>query len=138
MPRSSATAEPASGPQNKAAVVPRDRNGRVLPGAALNPGGRPKAWREFQASVRERTPEALAVIDEALKSEAPAQRQWAADKVLAYGWGRPPQRVQLGGDEDAAPVRLERVIDWGRLPPERLGQLLEILDGLEVAGAQPE
>ena len=110
----------------------------MLPGGTLNPGGRPKVWREFQAAMRERSPEALAIIDEALKSEDPAQRQWAVEKVLAYGWGRPPQRVQLGGDEDAPPVRLERVIDWGRLPPERLGQLLEIMDGLEAAGAQPE
>src|SRR3954449_7971089 len=103
MPRSSATAERASGPQNKASVVPRDRNGRVLPGAALNPGGRPKAWREFQASMRERSPEALAVIDEALRSGDPAQRQWAAEKVLAYGWGRPPPRGPGGGGQGAPP-----------------------------------
>ena len=57
--------------------------------------------------------------------------------MLAYGWGRPPQRVQVGGDEDAPPVRVGRAIDWGRLPPERLGQLLEIMDGPEAAGAQP-
>jgi hypothetical protein len=57
---------------------------------------------------------------------------------LGYAWGRPPQRVQIGGDEDAPPVQVGRVIDWGRLPPERLGQLLEILDSMEAAGAGAE
>ena len=129
----------ADEPQNWPPVVSRDRNGRVLPGGgALNPGGRPKAWREFQAAMRERSPAAIAKIDEALRSDDPQLVVWAVEKVLAYAWGRPPQRVRIGGDEDAAPVRVERVIDWGRLPPERLGQLLEILDGLEAAGAQPE
>ena len=131
-------AGPAGEPQNWPPVVNRDRNGRVLPGGgALNPGGRPKAWREFQQAMRERSPEAIAILDRALSSGDPELSRWAAEKVLAYAWGRPPQRVQLGGDEDAAPVRVERVVDWGRLPPERLGQLLEILDGLEAAGAPP-
>ena len=123
--------------QNKSAEVARDRNGRVLPGATPNPGGRPKAWREFQEAVRERSPEALKIIDQALKSKDPEMRRWACERVLAYAWGRPPQRVQIGGDEDAPPVQVGRVIDWGRLPPDRLGQLLEILDGLEAAGAEP-
>ena len=133
MPRSGASAERVDGPESRAAEAPRDPRGRMLPGTTLNPGGRPKAWREFQDAVRERSPEALAIIDRALKSKDPAQRQWAAEKVLAYGWGRPPQRVQIGGDEDAPPVQVGRVIDWGRLPPERLGQLLEIMDSLEAA-----
>jgi hypothetical protein len=118
--------------------VARDAHGRVLPGATPNPGGRPKAWREFQEAVRERTPEALKIIDQALKSKDPEMRRWACERVLGYAWGRPPQRVQIGGDEDAPPVQVGRVIDWGRLPPERLGQLLEILDSMETAGAGAE
>src|SRR3954454_7026404 len=154
MPRSGATAERVDRPENRAAEAPRDPRGRMLPGTTLNPGGRPKAWREFQAAVRERSPEALAIIDEALKSEDPAQRQWAVEKVLAYGLGRPPQgghvggdaggppvrgggappqRARVGADEAAPPVRVGRAIDWGLLPPERLGQLLEIMDSVEAA-----
>src|SRR3954454_13547264 len=125
-------------PANRAAeAAKRDEKGRILPGGTLNPSGRPKVWREFQEAMRERSPEAVAIIDQALSSGDPELSRWAAERVLAYAWGRPPQRVQVGGDEDAAPVRLERVVDWGRLPPERLGQLLEILDGLEQAGARP-
>ena len=116
----------------------RDASGKLLPGATLNPTGRPKVWREFQAAVRERTPEALKIIDQALKSKDPEMRRWACERVLSYAWGRPPQRVQIGGDEDAPPVQVGRVIDWSRLPPERLGQLLEIMDGLEAAGAGAE
>jgi hypothetical protein len=70
--------------QNKPPEVARDRNGRVLPGHTANPGGRPKVWREFQEAMRERSPEALRRIDEALGSKDPALYQWAAEKVLAY------------------------------------------------------
>src|SRR3954447_6863330 len=128
------TTRRAAEPENRVAEAPRDRNGRMLPGTTLNPGGRPKVWREFQEAVRERSPEALKIIDQALKSKDPEMRRWACERVLAYAWGRPPQRVQIGGDDDAPPVQVGRVIDWNRLPPERLGQLLEILDGLEAAG----
>src|SRR3954447_11797839 len=96
--------------QNKPAEVARDRSGRVLPGHTANPGGRPKVWREFQHAMRERSPEAIAKIDEALRSDDPQLVVWAVDKVLGYAWGRPPQRVQVGGDEDAFPVRVERVV----------------------------
>jgi hypothetical protein len=97
--------------QNKPADVPRDRNGRVLPGHTANPGGRPKVWREFREAMRERSPEALAIIDQALSSGDPELSRWAAEKVLAYAWGRPPQRVQVGADEDAPPLLGERRFD---------------------------
>ena len=121
--------------QNKPAEVARDAHGRVLPGATPNPGGRPKIWREFQEAMRERSPQAVAIVDKALRSRDADERRWAAEKVLAYAWGRPPQRVQVGADEDAPPLLPGPVLDWSRLPPERLGQLLEILDSLEAAGA---
>ena len=135
MRRSDASPERAAAPANKGAEVPRDARGRILPGATPNPSGRPKVWAEFREAMRDRSPQAVAIVDKALKSRDAEERRWAAEKVLAYAWGRPPQRVQVGGDEDAPPVQVGRVIDWGRLPPERLGQLLEILDGLEAAGA---
>jgi hypothetical protein len=127
----------ATKPANRLREPLRDPSGKLLPGATLNPTGRPKVWREFQEAVRERTPEALKIIDQALKSKDPEMRRWACERVLGYAWGRPPQRVQIGGDEDAPPVQVGRAIDWSRLPPERLGQLLGIMDSLEAAGADP-
>ena len=103
-------AEPRSRPANRPGGPLRDASGKILPGAALNPSGRPKMWREFQEAMRERSPEAVAVIDKVLKSRDDGTRQWAAEKVLAYAWGRPPQRVQLGGDEDAGPLKVEHGI----------------------------
>src|SRR3954453_10669865 len=138
MPRSSATAERVDGPENRAAEVPRDPRGRMLPGTTLNPGGRPKAWKEFQQAVRERTPEALAILDKALKSRDPAQRRWAAEKVLAYAWGRPPQRVQVGADEDAPPPLPGPAVDWSLLPTDKLRELLAIIGLLEAQRDGPQ
>src|SRR5206468_376804 len=80
---------PALKPANRLRDPQRDASGKLLPGAALNPTGRPKAWREFQQAVRERTPEALKIIDQSLKSKDPEMRRWACERVLAYAWGRP-------------------------------------------------
>ena len=96
----------------------RDASGKILPGAVLNPSGRPKIWREFQEAMRERTPQAVEVIDKSLSSKDDATRQWAAEKVLAYAWGRPPQRVQISGDEDGGPLKVEHGIS-----PEQLKSL---------------
>ena len=123
--------------QNKRPELLRDRRGRVRPGHTANPGGRPKGWKEFQEAMRERTPQAVAKIDQALRSDDPAVYQWAVDKALAYGWGRPPQRVQLGGDEDAPPVAVEHTIDWGRLPPEKLLLFLQLTEELAGGGDGP-
>src|SRR4051794_40590999 len=123
-------------PANKAAEgTRRDRGGRLLPGSTANPGGRPKVWREFQDAMRERSPLAVARIDEALASDDPQIVTWAVDKVLAYAWGRPPQRLQVGGDEDAPPVALEHGLDLARLSPEQLRTLLDIAAALRAPDA---
>src|SRR3954464_16071122 len=90
-------------PENRAAEAPRDPRGRMLPGTTLNPGGRPKAWREFQGAVRERSPQALAIIDRALKSKDPAQRQWAGrgGRGGGGGWGRAGRGAAPGGGRAA-------------------------------------
>jgi hypothetical protein len=121
---------------NKPAEVPRDARGRVLPGATPNPSGRPKIWREFQDAMRERSPEALAIVDKALKSRDPEQQRWAAEKVLSYAWGRPPQRVQVGADEDAPPLLGERRFDIGSLSAEDRLRLLELLDVIDGTAAR--
>src|SRR4051794_29514292 len=116
---------------NKPAEVPRDARGRVLPGATPNPSGRPKVWAEFRDAMRERSPQAVAIVDRALKSRDAEERRWAAEKVLAYAWGRPPQRVQVGADEDAPPLLAERRFDISVLSPEDALRLLEMLDKID-------
>ena len=109
-----------------------------MPGSTANPSGRPKVWREFQEAMRERSPEALRRIDEALGSKDPALYQWAAEKVLAYAWGRPPQRVQVGGDEDSPPAAINHQLDLSRLSAEQLRALLELSQTLRTGnGAGP-
>src|SRR5690242_1015336 len=130
MTRSGASPELAAKLANKPAEVPRDARGRILPGATPNPSGRPKVWAEFRDAMRERSPEAVAIVDKALRSKDPDERRWAAEKVLSYAWGRPPQRVQVSGDEDGPPL-LERRFDFGVLSPEDALRLLEMLDKID-------
>jgi hypothetical protein len=111
--------------------VKRDASGKVLPGTVLNPTGRPRLWREFQDAMRERSPQAVAIVDRALRSRDAEERRWAAEKVLAYAWGRPPQRVQVGADEDAPPLLGERRFDISVLSPEDALRLLEMLDKID-------
>ena len=132
------TTRRAAGPENRAAEAVRDTKGRMLPGTTLNPGGRPRAWAEFRDAMRERSPEAVAIIDKALRSRDAEERRWAAEKVLAYAWGKPPQRVQVGGDEDAPPLLAGPRIDWSVLPPDKLGELLGIIDLLEAQRDKPQ
>ena len=130
------TTKRAAAPENRAAEAPRDAHGRMLPGTTLNPGGRPRAWAEFRDAMRERSPEAVAIVDKALRSRDAEERRWAAEKVLSYAWGRPPQRVQVGGDEDAPPLLGERRFDIGGLSAEdrlRLLELLDVIDGTAAA-----
>jgi hypothetical protein len=137
MRRSGAVAARAGELANKPAEVPRDARGRVLPGATPNPSGRPKVWREFQEAMRERSPQAVAIVDRALRSRDAEERRWAAEKVLAYAWGRPPQRVQVGADEDAPPLPGERRFDLGALSAEDRLRLLELLDVIDGTAERP-
>jgi hypothetical protein len=109
----------------------------MLPGTTLNPGGRPRAWAEFRDAMRERSPEAVAIIDKALKSRDAEERRWAAEKVLAYAWGRPPQRMQVGADEDAPPLLGERRFDISALSAEDRLRLLELLDVIDGTADRP-
>jgi hypothetical protein len=103
-------------------------------GSTANPSGRPRVWREFQEAMRARSPEALRRIDDALGSKEPALYQWAAEKVLAYAWGRPPQRVQVGGDEENPPAAVSHQLDLSRLSAEQLRALLELSETLRAGG----
>ena len=128
---------PAPKPANRLRDPQRTPDGKLLPGAALNPTGRPKVWREFQDAMRERSPQAVAIVDRALRSRDAEERRWAAEKVLAYAWGRPPQRVQVSGDEDAAPLLGERRFDLSALSAEDRLRLLELLDVIDGTADRP-
>src|SRR3954447_16800963 len=125
------TTERNGKPANKPDALARDAAGKILPGHSGNPTGRPKIWREFQEAMRERSPQAVAIVDRALKSRDAEERRWAAEKVLAYAWGRPPQRVQVGADEDSPPLLGERRFDISVLSPEDALRLLEMLDKID-------
>lgn len=66
-------------------------------GDSPNPGGRPKDDPAFIEACRERTPEALRVLDEAMansrKKPDPAIR--AAEIVLNRAWGTAPSTLKL-------------------------------------------
>src|SRR5205814_4372247 len=81
------TTKRAVAPENRGAEAPRDAHGRMLPGTTLNPGGRPKAWAEFREAMRERSPQAVAIVDKALRSRDAEERRWAAEQVPAHAWG---------------------------------------------------
>jgi len=58
------------------------------PGTSGNPSGKPKDWPGFRELCRQRTPEALAALTEAL-SGGDSNALTAAKTLLEYGWGRP-------------------------------------------------
>src|SRR3954454_11901025 len=132
------TTERNGKPANKPDALARDAAGKILPGHSGNPTGRPKIWREFQEAMRERSPQAVAIVDRALKSRDAEERRWAAEKVLAYAWGRPPQRVQVGADEDAPPPPPGPAVDWSLLPTDKLRELLAIIGLLETQRDRPQ
>src|SRR3954454_18946647 len=131
------TTERNGKPANKPDALARDAAGKILPGHSGNPTGRPKIWREFQEAMRERSPQAVAIVDRALKSRDAEERRWAAEKVLAYAWGRPPQRGQVGADEHPPPLLAERRFDLGALSAEDRLRLLEFLDVIDGTADRP-
>src|SRR3954447_27065346 len=95
---------PGAEPQTRAAEARRDAQGRMLPGTTPNPGGRPRVWREFQEAMRDRTPRAIEVIDEAppwypqpsscSKTRTPGElRARDPDRHARRGPGRAPARA---------------------------------------------
>lgn len=87
-------------PQNRSAVV-RDARGRILPGSALNPGGRPKEEREVVELARQHGSEIiLKLVSLALKRN----NVHAGIEVLNRAYGKAKQVVKLEGS--AAPVAL--------------------------------
>lgn len=89
---------------------PRDERGLFLPGGgSLNPGGRPKALRELQESIRAKTPQLIdRLFDIALhgKPGNPTTVR-AAEVLLERGYGKAPVTIT---DEDGNKMRVGIVI----------------------------
>lgn len=66
-------------------------------GRSGNPGGRPALFPEFREQCRANSPAALARLVAALGEDG-AHSIKAAELILAYGWGRPTQVVDLNTD----------------------------------------
>jgi len=85
------------------AFVPRREDGRWLPGASPNPGGRPKAVVDIRDLARRYSETAVATLVSIAESgKQESARVAAASALLDRGWGRPTQ--PLSGDDDAPPI----------------------------------
>lgn len=96
----------------------RGPDGRLLPGASGNPGGRPKVAGEFRLKAR-------AVVDElvlaAWENEVRSLGEnWmrASELLAAYGYGKPSQTVDVTDAEG-------NVVEWTK--GATLEQVLEVV-----------
>lgn len=78
-------------------------------GKSGNPSGRPKQMLELKAECRDRLPEVLQALDDALKSKIGDERLKAANTILAYGFGRPVARVDMRVIRSAADLTDEEL-----------------------------
>jgi hypothetical protein len=92
----------------------------VQPGEVRNPTGKGGLWREAQRITREKSPEAARRLGELMNSTDERVALMAADKVLTWAWGKPPE---YDGREDPPDVS----IDTSILSPEERTMLLSVL-----------
>lgn len=86
----------------------RDKKGRLLPGGTANPGGRPKAMREYQEWLRKNALEkAKKALLACLASKDGKVRMMAVKEVNDRLLGKAPQSVQT---EDGETLKLVPVI----------------------------
>ena len=83
---------------------------RFKKGVSGNPSGRPAQFPEFRDKCRQHSPEALARLVAALGEDG-AHSIKAAELILAYGWGRPTQIVDVKGDLN---LSITRVLEEAR------------------------
>lgn len=87
-------------------------------GRSGNPGGKPKAIMEVIDLARQYTRDAIECLAKIVKSgEHEAARVSAANVLLERGWGKAPQHLTFG-DEDNEPTRAgdldERLVQLAR------------------------
>jgi hypothetical protein len=77
-------------------------------GVSGNPGGRPKRTEEegcLAERCREKTPEALAVIESLMRDSSNDRvKLAAAEFVIERGWGRAPERIEIQAGEQQGPL----------------------------------
>lgn len=108
---------------------PRDAMGRLLPGAKLNPGGRPKALKEVQAAAQVRGKACVKVLWAIVsRSKDDFAVIAAARELLDRGYGKPSSKVMHAG-HDGGPLDLKRV------PQDKLDALEKAVKEAEEAAA---
>jgi hypothetical protein len=94
----------------------RDTDGRFKSDKGVNCDRRTKKRLDLGQNCRDMTPEALEQIGIVLREGKEADRLKAAGMILAYGWGRAPQTVNLNhsGEIGASlfdPEKRQAIID---------------------------
>jgi hypothetical protein len=118
------TSESCSGTAGESWITPSHGSGRLRPfprGVSGNPGGRGGQYHESRRICREASPEAAATLVELIHDKDPRIRGWAADKVLTWAFGKPPD---YDPRTDQPPMR----IDFSRLTLDQLAVLRAMID----------
>lgn len=111
----------------KAAKAPskagRRPDGKFQPGVSGNPGGRPKTRKAVQEYAQLHTFEMIDIQASIARDRRAGKvaRIMASKEVLAQGWGKPTQPVELTG-KDGKPIesRTEDPFDLSKLSTEEL------------------
>jgi hypothetical protein len=102
------------------------------PGVSGNPGGRPKALRDIRESAREYTDETIARLVVWARSDNARASVAACSLLLSYGWGKPPQAMEVSGPNGAPITQIQQIIVDPADAVTRLAQLVEREAGAEV------
>ena len=102
----------------------------IQPGEARNPGGKGGLWQETQRIARQKSPEAARRLTELIDSTDERVALLAADKLLTWAWGKPPEHDPRA---DRPPMQ----IDTSVLAPEECKLLLAILRRGLIKEAEP-
>jgi hypothetical protein len=114
-------------------IVPKHGNGvlrPIQPGEIRNPGGKGGLWQATQRFCREKSPQAAQKLYELLGSDDERIVLMAADKLLYWGWGRPP-------NHDPNQDRSDTKFDLSSLSLIERRYLLSIIDRTAVVDIAP-
>ena len=83
-------------------------------GQSGNPGGRPKEVAEVRELAKEHGSAAIERLVELMASDNERTAVAACEAILNRGYGRPPQAVNLAGEEDGPPIQMQGVVRFVR------------------------